>query len=105
MLEELIKKEEAFQEHLLNRDYTFIGPSNQELMEEFIKNANNFAPIVSVSRSIHQVLSHKKSVRKAIDLLPPQTDLRIYVVKRSLGKQFLAHSTIDDYSKENNYPL
>lgn len=106
MLEELITEEKKFQPYLLNKDYTFIGPTDQSLFESFIKNANKFAPTVSILRSIHHVLSHKESVRKAINFLPPGTLLRIFVVTPTSGN-ILLHSDIENYCRKNNinYPL
>jgi len=101
MLQELIALEEKFQPFLLKKDYTFIGPVDQNLFKPFFSNANNFAPVVSFSRSIHHVLSHKESVRKAIALLPTGTPMRIFVVTPARG-DILLHSDIEGYCKRNN---
>ncbi len=101
MLQDLIVDEEKFQPYLLENDYTFIGPVDQELFKPFFQTANNFAPVVSIIRSIHHVLSHKESVRKALGLLPPNTPLRIFVVTPARG-DVLLHSDIEGYCKRNN---
>lgn len=101
MLQDLINEEEKFRPYLLDRDYTFIGPANQDLFKDFFQAANNFAPIVGISRSIHHVLSHKDSVRKALAFLPAGTLLRIFVVAPSKG-DILLHSDIEGYCRRNN---
>ena len=105
MLQDLIVEEEKFQPYLLNNDYTFIGPVDQDLFKPFFQTANNFAPVVSIIRSIHHVLSHKESVKKAIALFPAGTPLRIFVVTPARG-DVLLHSDIEGYCKRNNisYP-
>ncbi len=95
-MEELIELEERFQPHLLNNDYTFIGPANMDLFEGFTRNVNLLAPVVAPARTIHHALSHRQSVRRALLNLPPGTDLRIYVVIRE-NDTILFHATIGDY--------
>ncbi|MBX9782877.1 MAG: hypothetical protein K2X48_06275 [Chitinophagaceae bacterium] len=72
----------------------------------FFQTANNFAPVVSVLRSIHHVLSDRESVRKAISFLPAGTLLRVFVVTPARG-DVLLHSSIEGYCKKNNinYPV
>src|ERR1700761_6028994 len=93
MLQELIELEERFQPHLLNNDYTFIGPADGNLWEPFFKRANNLAPVVSFSRSIHDALSDKDATRQALTIFPPGTPLRIFVVTYTAPPQdsFLLH--------------
>jgi hypothetical protein len=80
-------------------------PVDQELFKSFFQTANNFAPVVSILRSIHHVLSHKESVRKAIALLPDGPPLGIFVVTPVKG-DVLLHSDIEGYCSRNNinYP-
>jgi len=102
MLQQLIEREERFQPYLLNNDYTFIGPSNPDLLTRFIDRANNLAPVVAISRSIHHALSHKQATRQALGVLPSDTELRIYVVSRTAGEGFLVQGTIEDYCDRHN---
>ena len=104
MLQELIELEERFQPHLLNNDYTFIGPADGNLWEPFFKRANNLAPVVSFSRSIHDALSDKDATRQALTIFPPGTPLRIFVVTYTAPPQdsFLLHNTIEGYCQEHH---
>lgn len=102
MLNELIQLEDKFQPHLVDNDYTFIGPVDQELWNPFFKRVNELAPVVSMLRSIHHSLSHKDSVRKVLVTLPAGTPLRIFVVHRSMSDTNLMHASIEGYCKTNN---
>jgi hypothetical protein len=104
MLQDLIDLEERFQPYLLNNDYTFIGPVDQQLLNPFISRANDLAPIVSILRTVHHALSHKQSTRHALAVLPPNAELRIYVVYRSLDNDsLLIHGTIEGYCQKNKF--
>jgi len=100
-MEELIELEGRFQPFLQNNDYTFIGPLDTNLMEGFMRTANMLAPVVGISRSIHDALSHQQSVRTALGSLPANSELRIYVVVNR-ASDFLIHATIEEYCERNN---
>jgi hypothetical protein len=104
MLQELIELEDRFQPYLLNNDYTFIGPVDQQLLEPFMRRANNLAPVISMSRSLHDFLSDKDATRQALAVLPPGTPLRIFVVTYTPPPRdsFLLHSTIEGYCQEHH---
>jgi len=65
MLQQLIEVEDRFQPYLLNNDYTFIGPANNQLWEPCFNIANAIAPVVAVLRPVHHVLPHKGATRQA----------------------------------------
>jgi len=104
MLQQLIKLEDRFQPYLLNHDYTFIGPADQNLMNVFMKRANDIAPVVSFSRSIHDALSSKDATRRAAASLPIGTPLRLFVIQRTSGayEDMLLHDTLEGYIQKNN---
>lgn len=104
-LEQLIEEQAKFEPYLKDTDYTFIGPVNQNLFEPFMKNANLIAPMKGFPRKIKDFLSNKDAILKAIALLPPQTELRIYVIT-DRSNDILFHSTIEEYCKRQNikYP-
>jgi hypothetical protein len=104
MLQELIELEERFKPYLLNNDYTFIGPADQNLFEPFMRRANNLAPVVSILRSIHHFLSDKEATRQALSSLPAGTPLRIFVVTHTPQPydNMLLHDTIEGYVQKNN---
>ena len=106
MLTDIFTIEKDFQPFLLKRDYTFIGPVQPNLLKDFINVATKFAPIVSISRSVHHVLSHKQSIEKTLSLLGIEIPLRIYVVTYN-NKQLLKYSDIENYCIQNNiiYPI
>ena len=101
MNEDIFELEEKFQPFLLKNDYTFIGPTDTNLMPDFMKVANKIAPTIVISRLIHHALSNKNAIKNAILTLPLNTELRIYVVV-SNGHRNLIHSTIEEYCKRNN---
>jgi hypothetical protein len=105
MLEELLNEEQKFQPYLLKGHYTFIGPENQNLLGKFIEQANLLAPIIAISRTVHHALSHKNSTINALQVLPPKTKLRIYIVIPTTSP-ILFHSNIEEYCNQNNilYP-
>ena len=101
MLENLFKQEEEFQSYLLPKDYSFIGPVNQNLLEQFIKVASIFTPAISITKSIHHVLSNKMAVRKALNFRPQGILVKIYAVT-STGRSLLVHADIKTYCIQNN---
>lgn len=98
MNEELFNQEENFQKYLREKDYTFIGPADANLLNEFMKRANLIAPLVGFSRSIHHALSNRSATRSALQYLPANSELRTYVIIR-LDDQFLFHATTEEYCK------
>lgn len=104
-LEQLIEEQAKFEPYLNDTDYTFIGPINQNLFESYMKNTNLIAPMKGFPRKIKDFLSNKDAILKAIALLPPQTELRIYVIIDK-SNDILFHSTIEEYCERQNikYP-
>lgn len=96
MINELIEIENKFQKYLKPKDYTFIGPSEIDLLETFIKNVNMIAPSNIFNSSLHKSLSNKVAVLNALKSLPNNIECRIYVIVAS-NEQFLIHSTIEEY--------
>ncbi|WP_405266291.1 hypothetical protein [Cellulophaga sp. Ld12] len=94
-MEDLIELEERFQPFLQSNDYTFIGPMDMALMENFMRQVNLSAPVIGLGRTIHDALSHKPSVHSTLLTLPLNTALRIYVVINEGNN--LIHATIEDY--------
>jgi hypothetical protein len=101
MLEELIQLQERFQPFLRNRDYTFIGPEDQSLFEPFMNRANDLAPIVGIIRESRHFLNNKTTAIQALDVLPEDAQLRIYVVDGSI-ENVLLHDTIENYCKRHD---
>ena len=100
MNEKVFELEERFKPYLLNKDYTFVGPVDQRLLEPFIKNANLIAPVVAISRDLRHALGNKQAIRKACSLLPIGTELRVYIVVEN-KYNILAHEDIEHYCKRN----
>jgi hypothetical protein len=101
MNDQIFELEEKFQPFLLKNDYTFIGPIDIDLLQQFIMTTNRIAPKIAILCKVHQALSNKNSIRKAILTLPLNTELRVYVII-SNGYRDLFHTTIEEYCKKNN---
>lgn len=101
MLQELLDIQERLEPHLLPGYYSFIGPVNQNHFEPFMRTANNIAPVVAFSRSIHHVLSNKQAVQMALGIFSANEPLRLYVVQRGQG-DILLHDTVEGYCEKNN---
>lgn len=95
--EEAFKQEDDFQPYLLKNHYTFIGPENEDLFEDFYRTANKIAPPNPFSRSMHEVLSNKHVVKTAIKYLSKGTPLKVYVMIRQVNPDILIHASIEDY--------
>jgi hypothetical protein len=52
MLEKLIQIQNRFQTLLRDQDYTFIGPEEHNLLESFMRRANELAPVVDINREL-----------------------------------------------------
>ena len=100
MNEKIFAQEEDFQPYLLENHYTFVAPINGDLLDKFIKITNEIAP-PNVFHTIHNVLSNRNATKKALEFLPPDTQLRVYVIIPN-NDTFLIHATIDDYCKRYN---
>ncbi|CAA9203746.1 hypothetical protein FLA105534_04928 [Flavobacterium bizetiae] len=100
MNEEVFELEKRFQPYLLKNDYTFVGPKDQSLLEPFIKNVNMIAPVVAFSRELRHALDNKQAIRKACNLLPQGTKLRVYVIIDN-KHGILAHGEIEEYCRQN----
>jgi hypothetical protein len=104
MLQKLLDIQERLEPHLRPGIYSFIGPVNQNLFEPFMRTANNIAPVVAFSRSIHHVLSNKQAVQKALSILSANEPLRIYIV-HSKYEDTLFHETVEEYCEAHNIDL
>ncbi|MCV2486960.1 hypothetical protein OD917_18660 [Flavobacterium sp. SH_e] len=100
MNEKVFKLEQRFQPYLLNNDYTFVGPENQNLLESFVQNANVIAPVVAISRELRHALGNKEATLQACRLLPVGTPLRVYIVIEN-DYDMLVHADIEEYCKRN----
>lgn len=101
MLKDLIKEQEKFSPFLRGRDYTFIGPSDPNLFDQFCRIVNDYAPVTGFNRSIHDALSHEKSVSVALQHFPQNIELKIYVISR-VDDSMLLFSDIHLYCQRNN---
>lgn len=101
MFKELIQIQDRFQPLLRDQDYSFIGPEDQGLLEAFMRRANELAPVVDISRELRHFLDNKETAIQALDVLPADTKLRIYVVSGRVD-EMLFHHTIENYCKEHN---
>lgn len=96
MLSKLFKLQERLTPYLRNQDYTFIAPVETTQFEEYVKIANRIHAYKAFSVSIHQVLSDNEVNRIALDHLPANTELRLYVITYS-GSEIIGHLTIEQY--------
>jgi hypothetical protein len=103
-LNELIELQAKLEPCLLLDDYSFIGPENQNLLNQFTNRVNDFAPIVSFNRELRHFLGNKEAVLAALPYLPHGTELRIYVINGKVDNVLL-HDTIESYCKRNNINL
>jgi hypothetical protein len=101
MMQKLLDVQERLEPHLLPGYYSFIGPVNQNNFEHFIHVANNVAPVVAFSRSIHHVLSNKEAVQRALRIFSANEPLRLYVIQNS-QEDILLHDTVKGYCEKNN---
>ncbi len=90
-----------FEPDLKNGHYSFKGPVDENLLEQFMKTGNRFASVNSFIWSMHDVFSNKQAVQKILEMYPDTIALRIYVVQ-ARDKEFLHHDTIEGYCQENN---
>ena len=103
-LKEVIELQAKLEPYLLPDDYSFIGPENQNLLNQFTNRVNDFAPIVSFNREFRDFLGNKQAVSAALPYLPHGTKLRIYVINGE-GDNILLHDTVESYCKRNNINL
>jgi len=101
MIEEIITLEEQFQPYLQTGDYTFIGPADEQLFEEFIKTVTLIAPVITTSGSVHDALSNKMAVKHIITRLPKIKETRVYIMAGK-GPEVLQHTTIEEYCLAND---
>lgn len=101
-LQELIELQERFEPFLRKQDYTYIGPVDQSFSEGFMKNVNSFAPVKGFSRKFSHFLGDKNAIQKAIAFLPPNTQLRIFVINGDYEDSILFHDTIEHYCESYN---
>lgn len=103
-LKELKAVQEKLEPHLKKGDYSFIGPENQGLLTPFIKQVNEFAPVVGIIRLLIHALGNRQAVDMALRLLPSGTKLRIYVIHANKYDALL-HDTVEGYCKANGITL
>lgn len=85
-MEELFQKEERFQKHLVkSTHYTLIGPSDFNELSAFIKIVNKLAPPNIFSVSLHDSLSNKNAVRRALEVFKFQSEPMIHVYFKESG--------------------
>ena len=101
MIEELIQIQDRFQPLLRDQDYTFIGPEDHNLLEPFMRRANDLAPVVDINRELRHFLDNRETAIQALDILPADSKLRIYVVNGQFD-EMLFHHTIENYCIEHN---
>jgi hypothetical protein len=102
MREQLFELDNQFQQFLLKNDYTFIGPTNPQILEKFYRVVNKLAPTIANLRSIHHALSNRNAVKQALSFYSEDIDLKIYVVISNGQRSALVHTTISEYCKSNN---
>jgi hypothetical protein len=82
----LKNSEDFFQYDLKPDHYTFIAPSDEEELSIFLFKAKLAAPLKVANGSLHDVLTEKKIVSKAIETYHHSTELAIYVADKSSKK-------------------
>ncbi|MVO11045.1 hypothetical protein GOQ30_17875 [Flavobacterium sp. TP390] len=102
MREKLFELESQFQPFLLRNDYTFIGPTDPLILNNFYKLVNKIAPRIAVLRSIHHALSNRDAVNQSLLYLSAETELKIYVVISNGIRGEVVHTTISEYCAKNN---
>lgn len=100
MTQNVFELEDNFQQYLRKGDYTFVGPVNQNLLEDFIKAVNLVAPVVSFNRTIHDALSNREAVRLVLSQ-NPNLEKRIYAIINE-DTQILIHATPEEYCERLN---
>ncbi len=102
MREQLIALDNRLQPFLTDRNYSFIAPIDQNLLQPFIERVNRIAPTVALSRSIHHALGNRQATRRVLDTIPADIPLRIYVVTIVQNDSILMQETIEDFCRNNN---
>jgi len=100
MIDDLIELQERFQPYLLDNDFTFIGPTDTQFLERFMKRANDLAPVVGLARRLRDFLGNREATSGALNVLPEGSPLRIYVVIGNVDDN-LFHDTIEHYCITN----
>lgn len=99
MNDDIFTLEQKFQPYLLNNDYTFVGPVDEDLFNNFIQIAYRINADQKVFYTTHCTLSNTEITRKALQMLPNNAPTRIYVI---VNTKLLLHATIEKYCKRNN---
>ena len=97
MYNELKKIQEKFKPIIKPGHYMFIAPSDKNELLKFIEIANKYAPRVSISRTVHQVLSSEIAIDKAVSNYPSSTPFEIFVVTDATQRQLLPNTSLKDY--------
>lgn len=99
MHDEIFHLEQKFQPYLLNNDYTFVGPTDKDLLDNFIQIANQINASKKIFYTTNCTLSNAEIIRKAIQMLPNNAPVQVYVI---INTKILLHATIEKYCKRNN---
>ncbi|HCC94989.1 MAG TPA: hypothetical protein DEQ26_11835 [Flavobacteriaceae bacterium] len=87
--------------NLKENHYSFIGPKDESIFENFIKTANQLSN-KALFGNVHNVLKDSEATEKALEILGI-TQKRIYVVIPH--PQMIFHSTVEDYCKDYGITL
>lgn len=101
MTDYIFTLENDFQPYLLDGYYTFIGPSNTDLLGDFTSVVNLISTTNNASRSINNSLSDKNAVKHVINVMYQNEGLSIYVVEGSLPNGLL-YTTLKEYCQKFN---
>lgn len=99
MHDDIFTLEQKFQPYLLNNDYTFVGPADTDLLDNFIQIANQINAAEKKFYTTNCTLSNSEITRKALQILPNSAAIRVYVI---VNTKILLHDTIEKYCKRNN---
>lgn len=99
MYDDIFTLEQKFQPYLLNNDYTFVGPVDEDLFDNFIQNANQINASKEIFYTTNCTLSNTEVTRKALQMLPNDAPIRVYVI---VNTKILLHATIEKYCKRNS---
>lgn len=94
--------EQKFQPYLLNNDYTFVGPVDVDVFDSFIKIAHKINAIKKPLYTTNCTLSNTKITRKALQLLPTNAPIRVYV---SINTKIVLHSESKKTANETTLNL
>lgn len=99
----VVELDDDFQKHLQEDHYSFVGPVNPELFDQFVRTVNQIAPTGFLG-TIHNALSNRIATRQALRYFP-NAELRVYIMP-SRDPSLLLYCTIPEYCRRMNiqYP-